>query len=150
MAPQRAGVEVRILERAGGRHITYDVSGAPDGVPVFYQHGTGDSRLCRHPDDAVTAAAGVQLITADRPGGGGSSRFNGARILDRVCDVIAVVDALEIETFVVARHSGGAPHALAIAAAVPHRVSAVGPACAGHYGVYGRWRRFLADVTGRQ
>ena len=117
---------MRILERPGGRRIAYDVSGAPDGIPVFYQHGTGDSRLCRHPDGAVTAAAEVLLITADRPGVGGSSRFKDRRILDWVSDVIAVVDALEIETFVVAGHSGGAPHALAIAAAVPHRVSAVG------------------------
>jgi hypothetical protein len=28
---------------------------------VFCQHGTGDSRLCKHPDDAVTAALGVKL-----------------------------------------------------------------------------------------
>ncbi len=120
------GVEMHVLERPGGRHVAYDVTGAPDGVPVFYHHGTGDSRLCRHPDDAVTAAAGVRLITADRPGVGGSSPFPGRSILDWVSDVVAIVDSLDIETFTVAGHSGGAPHALAVAASIPDRVTAVG------------------------
>ena len=37
---------------ADGRTSTYEVVGDPDGIPVFFQHGTGDSRLCKHPDDA--------------------------------------------------------------------------------------------------
>ncbi len=55
-----------------GRQLAYEVVGAPDGIPVFFQHGTGDSRLCKHPDDAVTVALGIRLVTADRPGVGGS------------------------------------------------------------------------------
>lgn len=117
---------MELLERPNRRHVAYDVTGAPDGVPVFYQHGTGDSRLCRHPDDTMTAAAGVRLITADRPSVGRSSPFPGRSILDWVSDVVAIVDVLELESFVVAGHSGGAPHALAVAATIPDRVSSVG------------------------
>ena len=34
-----------VLEVSKGRHVAYDVVGDPGGVPVFFQHGTGDSRL---------------------------------------------------------------------------------------------------------
>jgi pimeloyl-ACP methyl ester carboxylesterase len=114
------------LQVADDRHVEYEVVGDPDGVPVFFQHGTGDSRLCKHPDDAVTAALGVRLITADRPGVGGSSPYKHRRILDWVPDAEAIADELGLETFVVAGHSGGGPHALAIAARLGDRVTKVG------------------------
>lgn len=62
-----------VLEVSDGRHVAYEVVEDPDGVPVFFQHGTGDSRLCKYPDDAVATELGVRLVTADRPGVGGSS-----------------------------------------------------------------------------
>jgi len=40
-----------VLEVSDDRHVAYDVAGDPDGVQVFFQHGTGDSRLCKYPDD---------------------------------------------------------------------------------------------------
>jgi pimeloyl-ACP methyl ester carboxylesterase len=114
------------IEVAGGRHVAYEVVGDPVGVPVFFQHGTGDSRLCKHPDDALTASLGVRLITADRPGVGGSSPYQGRSILDWVPDATAIADALELDSFVVAGHSGGSPHALAIAKELGPRVTKVG------------------------
>jgi pimeloyl-ACP methyl ester carboxylesterase len=109
-----------------GRHIEYEVVGDPTGTPVFFQHGTGDSRLCKHPDDAVTAALGVRLITADRPGVGGSSTFKGRSILDWVPDVEAIADELGLDTIVVAGHSGGCQHALAVALRLGDRVTKIG------------------------
>jgi pimeloyl-ACP methyl ester carboxylesterase len=114
------------IEVADGRHVTYEVGGDPDGTPVFFQHGTGDSRLCKHPDDALTASLGVRLITADRPGVGGSSPYKGRSILDWVPDATAIADVLELGSFVVAGHSGGSPHALAIAKELGPRVTKVG------------------------
>ena len=114
------------IDVAGGRHLAYEVVGDPAGVPVLFQHGTGDSRLCKHPDDAVTAALGIRLVTADRPGVGGSSPSKGRSILDWVPDVEALADALGIAQFVVAGHSGGGPHALAVAAKLGDRVTKVG------------------------
>src|SRR5664279_3053164 len=117
---------VDVLEVPGGRRVAYEVGGAPHGVPVFFQHGTGDSRLCKHPNDALTASLGVRLITADRPGVGGSSPQKNRSILDWVSDVEAIADAIGLETFVAAGHSGGGPHALAIAKELGDRVTRVG------------------------
>ena len=115
-----------VIRVSGGRQVAYEVGGAPDGVPVFFQHGTGDSRLCKHPDDALTASLGVRLITADRPGVGGSNPRKNRSLLDWVPDVFAIADALELETFVVAGHSGGSPHALAVAKVLGDRVTKIG------------------------
>lgn len=115
-----------VLDRPGGRSVAYDVSGAPDGLPVLFQHGTGDSRLCRHPDDSIAADLGIRLITADRPGVGGSTRQSGRTVTGWVSDIEAIADALDVTQFVVAGHSGGGPHALAVAAALPDRVAKVG------------------------
>jgi len=108
------------------RHVEYEVVGDPNGVPVFFQHGTGDSRLCKHPDNKVTAGLGVRLITADRPGVGGSSPYKHRGILDWVPDVEKIADELKLDTFVVAGHSGGSPHALAVALKLGDRVTKVG------------------------
>jgi pimeloyl-ACP methyl ester carboxylesterase len=94
------------LDVGDGRQVAYEVVGAPDGVPVFFQHGTGDSRPCKHPDDAVTAALGVRLVPADRPGVGGSEPLQHRSILDWVTDAEAIADAIGLETLVVAGHSG--------------------------------------------
>src|SRR2546429_8622257 len=103
-----------VLEVSKGRHVAYDVVGDPGGVPVFFQHGTGDSRLCKYPDDSVAAGLGVRLVTADRPGVGGCSAYNHRRVLDRVSDVEEIADALELDRFAVGGDSGGGPHALVV------------------------------------
>jgi pimeloyl-ACP methyl ester carboxylesterase len=113
------------IELADGRTVTYEEWGDPDGEPVFFQHGTGDSRLARHPDESLTASLGIRLITADRPGVGGSTRKKGRTLLDWIEDAAAVVDALGVEKFAVAGWSGGGPHALAIAHALDDRVTRV-------------------------
>jgi len=117
---------MRTITAADGRTLAYEVVGDPDGTPVFWQHGTGDSRLCKHPDDSVTAAVGVKLVTADRPGVGGSSPKKPRGILDWVADAEAIADAAGLGRFVVAGHSGGGPHAMAIAEELGDRVTKVG------------------------
>jgi pimeloyl-ACP methyl ester carboxylesterase len=62
----------RLVALGGGRMMTVDDVGDPDGVPILYLHGTPDSRLARHPDDGVATAAGVRLLAVDRPGYGGT------------------------------------------------------------------------------
>ena len=58
------------LELDDGRGVAYESWGDPNGRPVVFAHGTGDSRLARHPDDGLTASLGVRLVTVDRPGQG--------------------------------------------------------------------------------
>jgi pimeloyl-ACP methyl ester carboxylesterase len=113
------------LSLADSRTLAYETLGDPDGRPVFFQHGTGDSRLARHPDESLTAALGIRLITADRPGVGGSTRTKHRTLADWATDAEALANALELERFAVAGWSGGGPHALAIAHALGDRVSSV-------------------------
>lgn len=108
-----------------GRSLAYESWGDPEGTPVLFQHGTGDSRLARHPDGSLAAAAGVRLITTDRPGIGGSDRLPHRSLLDWPADVTALTAELGIGGFVAAGWSGGGPHALALAAALGERVSGI-------------------------
>ncbi|MCB0864146.1 MAG: alpha/beta hydrolase [Solirubrobacterales bacterium] len=114
-----------LIELQDGRSIAYEQSGDPNGVPVLFQHGTGDSRLARHPDEALTTAAGVRLITADRPGVGGSTRVAERTLLDWSADVESLTAHLGIGRFVVVGWSGGGPHALAVAHRLGDRVSGI-------------------------
>ena len=100
---------------------SYDDVGDPDGTPVLYFHGGGDSRLTRHPDDSIAAELGIRLVAVDR-----------CRLLDprRTLrswghDVGTLADALGLDRFAVLGFSAGGPHALAAAAALGDRVTRV-------------------------
>jgi pimeloyl-ACP methyl ester carboxylesterase len=98
--------------------LRIDDVGDPDGTPVVYLHGGGDSRLSRHPDDAIAAALGVRLLALDRCG-----PARRRRSLRRWAEEAAV--ALEVGRFGVVGWSAGGPHALALAAVAPERVTKV-------------------------
>lgn len=106
---------------ADGRSLSYAEYGDPHGQAVFFFHGTPGSRFF-HPDDGITHRLGVRLITTDRPGYGDSTFQPRRRLLDWAADVAQLADSLGIHTFTVAGHSGGGPHALACAYALPGRV----------------------------
>jgi pimeloyl-ACP methyl ester carboxylesterase len=111
------------IKLSDGRTLAYAESGHPDGKPVFFFHGTPGSRFFR-PPDKVTRQLGVRLITLDRPGYGRSTFQPGRRFLDWPKDIVQLADALGIERFAVAGHSGGGPYVLACAFALPERVTA--------------------------
>ena len=111
------------LTLADGRLLTWWSYGDPDGTPVIFSHGLSDSRLIRNPDDELTASLGVRMIAADQPGVGGSSRQPGRRMADWGADMEQLADHLGLARFAVAGHSGGGPHALAVAAHLPDRVA---------------------------
>jgi pimeloyl-ACP methyl ester carboxylesterase len=109
----------RTVPLDGGRVLTLDDVGDPAGAPVVYLHGTPDSRLARHPDDGLAAAAGVRLLAVDRPGYGGTSPTPGPWSPDWpaavAADVARALDALAIDRCAVLAWSGGALTALALA-----------------------------------
>jgi pimeloyl-ACP methyl ester carboxylesterase len=112
-----------------GRAMTLDDVGDAAGVPLLYLHGTPDSRLARPADDGPAARAGVRLLALDRPGYGGSDplpvgRSSWTGPLAR--DVATVLDELAVERVALLAWSGGTLAALALAAALPARVSALG------------------------
>ena len=65
---------------------------------------------------------GVQLISYDRPGYGGSTPQQGRSVAEAARDVEAIANELGIGRFAVVGRSGGGPHALACASLLPARV----------------------------
>ncbi|WP_326583019.1 alpha/beta hydrolase [Streptomyces sp. NBC_00487] len=117
---------VRALDHvrtADGRWLRVECSGDPRGRPVFLLHGMPGSRVGPRPRSMYLYHRGARLISYDRPGYGGSDRRAGRRIVDVVDDVTDVADALGLDRFAVVGRSAGAPHALACAARLPHRVT---------------------------
>jgi pimeloyl-ACP methyl ester carboxylesterase len=100
------------------RPLSVDDVGDPAGTPVVYLHGGGDSRISRHPDDSIAASLGVRLLAVDRCG----PAVHGRTLRSYGEDVLASVDA---EEFAVIGWSAGGPHALAVAAIAPERVTRV-------------------------
>jgi pimeloyl-ACP methyl ester carboxylesterase len=98
--------------------VIVDDVGDPNGVPVVYLHGGGDSRLSRPPDDRIAAELGVRLLAVDRCGR--VERFGTLR--DWAERFVATFD---VERFGAIGWSSGGPHALALAAVAPERVSRV-------------------------
>lgn len=62
---------------------------------------------------------------ADRPGFGGSTRKPGRGVADFADDLVSLLDHHKLERVPVMGTSGGGPHALAVAARHPERISAV-------------------------
>jgi pimeloyl-ACP methyl ester carboxylesterase len=111
---------------ANGRAVAYEQFGDSAGVPIFVLHGTPGSRLSSlRLNSSGVAAAGLRVVTYDRPGYGRSTRSRGRRVVDCVGDVAAIADELGLEHFAVSGGSGGGPHALAVGARLPERVTRV-------------------------
>ena len=117
-------LEIRLPD---GRMVRAHDSG-PDDPPapvVVWHHGSPQSgRLLQPLLDAATPRR-MRLVAIARPGYGGSTRRPGRDVASIAVDTAAVLDALGIERFVAAGHSGGGPHALACGALLPGRVTAV-------------------------
>lgn len=101
------------------------VHSSGDGMPIVYLHGGLGSILERPANDRVIAPLGIRLIRIERPGFGASSRHAGRTLATWADDVRAVLDALGLARVGLLGWSGGAPHALAVAALAPERVTAV-------------------------
>ena len=112
-----------VLAAADGRQVAVDISGDPSGTPVFLLHGTPGSSHGPKPRGPVLYNLGVQLISYDRPGYGGSTRRPGRSIADAAQDVELIADTFRIDRFGMVGRSGGGPHALACAALLPDRVT---------------------------
>ncbi|HEY6428062.1 MAG TPA: alpha/beta hydrolase [Acidimicrobiales bacterium] len=76
------------------RRLAYDEYGDPDGIPVLNCHGGLTSRKDMERCAATAAAAGVRVISPDRPGIGRSDAKPGRTLLDWPPDVAALADAL--------------------------------------------------------
>jgi pimeloyl-ACP methyl ester carboxylesterase len=113
------------IPAADGRLLRVQEGGDHTGVPVLVHNGTPGSRLLYHRDLEDALSRGIRLLGYDRPGYGKSTPQPGRTVADAADDVVTIADALEIERLAVWGASGGGPHALACAALLPGRVTAV-------------------------
>lgn len=114
------------MELADGRRIGVAEFGPTDGFPIVWCHGTPGARR-QIPPPAVRHAdeTGVRIVCAERPGVGWSTAHLYNRMIDWADDVAEILDALGIDDFAAIGLSGGGPYALATAAALGDRVTAV-------------------------
>ncbi|MGH6866218.1 MAG: alpha/beta fold hydrolase [Methyloceanibacter sp.] len=113
----------RTLRLADGRQLGYGEFGDPRGLPVLALHGTPGSRFMFALTDREARDRGLRIIAPERPGYGLSGFRHCRTLAETAEDVKAVADALGLERFGLIGVSGGGPHAVAAAAAMPERVS---------------------------
>jgi pimeloyl-ACP methyl ester carboxylesterase len=112
--------------RPDGRTVAVAETGDPVGPAVVLAHPAPGSRLL-DPDPAATRAAGVRLISVDRPGYGGSTPFADSitpAIPSHADDIAAALEALGVSDVAAVGWSAGGRVALALAARHPDLVRA--------------------------
>lgn len=96
-----------------------------EGLPVFYLHGFPGSRLEASLADEVAQSLGLSIIAIDRPGFGLTPHSPARTFMDFPFLIKEVADQLKLDRFGILAVSGGAPYALATAAALGERVFGV-------------------------
>ncbi len=114
------GAEAQV-ELSDGRKLGYAEWG-PDGPTLaFALHGQpGYRKTWLFPEDELLAA-GVRIVTVDRPGVGLSDPKRGRTLLDFADDLAELADRLGVGPVPVIGWSSGAPYAAACAYARPER-----------------------------
>jgi pimeloyl-ACP methyl ester carboxylesterase len=129
-----------------GRLLAYTDLGAPGGPVVMYCHGAPTSRLDLAVFERAFAERAVRVVSADRPGYGGSSPQPGRRLEDWPSDVATLADHLGVERFAVTAWSSGGPYAVACTALLPDRVASAGiVAGVTDFGWPGAWGGYSED-----
>lgn len=111
--------------KSGSRTVGWTTYGNPQGKPVVYYHGAGGSRLEAGFWHADAVAAGLRVISIDRPGSGRTDPLPNRTLLRSVIDLEPVLDAEEVERAAVSGLSAGAMYAWAAAQAHGERVTSV-------------------------
>jgi pimeloyl-ACP methyl ester carboxylesterase len=125
--------------------IELDVLDEGEGAPVLLVHGFPDSsHLWRHQVAALTGA-GFRAIAPDMRGFGASDKPEAVEeygLGRAVADLVAILDALEIQQARVVGHDWGAAVVWLLAALQPDRVERIVAMSVGHPGAR---RRSIAD-----
>jgi len=114
----------RTIDLADGRALAYLDLGDPAGHVVVSNHGGLSSSLDVLPAHDAAAAAGIRLLSPDRPGIGGSTRKAGRTLLDWPTDVAELLDHLGVDRCSVMGWSVGGLYAAACAHALADRTDA--------------------------
>ena len=124
----RMGSALHTVTTTDGRELEVLTTGDPTGYPWLWIPGSPSAVADAPRLDDLATKLDLRLVTWSRPGYGESSprpfQDHGPRIVDDVPDIVAILDGLRIEEFVVVGWSGGGPRALACAAMLPKRCRA--------------------------
>lgn len=113
-----------VIEVPGGRKVAVESYGDPNGVPVFFFHGWPSSRFQGQLAHETACELGINFLSVDRPGMGGSELQVGRVLAEWPSVLTALADHFNADTFHVLGVSGGGPYALVSAWALPTRVRA--------------------------
>lgn len=124
-APSEAAPVQGAARAADGVPIVYEARGEGRTAVVFVHCWACNRQFWRHQLEAV-AAAGHRVVTLDLPGHGesGADRVNWS-VRSLAGDVLAVVDALELDRVLLVGHSMGGPVSLEVAARDAGRVRGI-------------------------
>ncbi len=119
----------RDVEVGDGRTVRAHDSGAPENTTgelvVMWHHGTPQTGSLLSPLLDAAGRRGIRLLSYGRPSYGGSSPAPGRSVAAAAGHAAQVADAFGVDRFAVMGASGGGTHALACAAVLADRVSAV-------------------------
>ena len=128
-----------VVDLPDGRQLEFRTAGPEDGEVLLFHHGTPGAGLPFIPMAEAAAKRGLRTVMYSRPGYGTSTPQPGRRVIDAASDAAHVLDAVGTTTFRTIGWSGGGPHALACAAALPGRcmaavtIASVAPYTAGEF-----------------
>ena len=100
-------MSAQVFTHPDGRKTDYLISGAQDGFPLVYIHGTPGSYTVGPKLSTTCEGKGIKLITLSRAGYGGSTRNQGRRVVDAVADIQGLLEHLGIKKCLVGGKSGG-------------------------------------------
>jgi pimeloyl-ACP methyl ester carboxylesterase len=124
-----------VIRRIEGDGVTLSVVDEGAGQPVVLLHGFPDSSYVWREQIPALVAAGKRVVAPDLRGFGESDKpqeVEAYRMTHLVADVVAVLDALEIDRADVVGHDWGAGLAWVLAARVPERVHRLVVMSVGH------------------
>ena len=126
-APTIGPVSTVEVEVQGGRILRVHAADEPASrrLTLLWHHGSPHTGAPLDPLVEIAARRGIRVITYARPSYGGSTPQPGRTVGSAGHDARAILDALDVRQAVTMGYSGGGPHALAAAAAMPDRVLGV-------------------------
>lgn len=120
-------IHAQQLRLKDGRTLAWAEYGDPLGAPVFYFHAAGSCLLegaCFHED---AKAQGLRLIAPSRPGAWQSTPKPQMQPLEYASDCVELADAIGVRRFVTTGNSNGGLFTMAVAHALPQRVTGAAP-----------------------
>ena len=114
---------VQNVRLGDGRQLAWYEFGDPMGKPCIFVPGTPAGGAFGAIYHEAAQQAGVRWISVDKPGYGHSDFQANRRLLDWPQDVAALADQLGLRRFAAVGESGGGPYALAMAYAIPDRLT---------------------------